>query len=416
MPVPAGVTVLMPTFNRARYIRAALESVLNQTRKPLEIIVIDDGSTDETAAVCAAFGAAVSYVRQDRNQGKSAALNLGLSHARGEFIWVMDDDDIAPREALETLLSPMLRDPELGFTFGQLRKFSQDGDGPLVLAPPERPPVDDGRSLFVRLMEDCFITGQPCALIRKVCFDAIGEIDTSVQVSVDYNILLQIARRFRGADVGAVVLLQRQHNGVRGPAAQQYDADRRCERWAASDKRLLGDLLPRLALPEYLGLPATVGPLSPRETRTALLQKAVIAARKNLWPEAARALNGACALAVDATLSAWERHILQHMLGSRYGIDPFIGDADTQHLIIHATGATPLGGDVRCAIAGRLTYWIGVTFRQRDLARLASTSVALVKLAGWRWPAVAATPVVRRLIPALRDRRPTAPTRVERPA
>src|SRR3954471_14240389 len=95
------VSIVIPTYNRARYLRECLESVLSQTVPPLEVIVIDDGSEDETCSTVAAFGAPVRYVWKE-NGGKPRALNFAIPQVQGEFVWMFDDDDVALPHAIET--------------------------------------------------------------------------------------------------------------------------------------------------------------------------------------------------------------------------------------------------------------------------------------------------------------------------
>jgi glycosyltransferase involved in cell wall biosynthesis len=98
-----NVSVILPTFNRCGLIASSLDSLLNQSYPIAEILVVDDGSTDDTEAVVAAFGDKVRYIRRE-NGGKNAAINTGLRHVTGELIWIMDDDDLAPADALERLV------------------------------------------------------------------------------------------------------------------------------------------------------------------------------------------------------------------------------------------------------------------------------------------------------------------------
>ena len=88
------VSVLMPTFNRGGMLSEALDSVLGQSIPPHQVVVIDDGSTDDTSERVARYGARIDYIRKD-NGGKSSALNLGLTHVTGDYVWVFDDDDVA---------------------------------------------------------------------------------------------------------------------------------------------------------------------------------------------------------------------------------------------------------------------------------------------------------------------------------
>jgi len=376
------VSVLLPTFDRADYLGEAIASVLAQTHAPHEVIVIDDGSTAETAGVCAAFGDAIRYLRNDENRGKSAAINRGLEAATGAFIWVMDDDDLAPPEALATLIAPMARAPHVGFTFGRLLKFSDTSDGRRLFTAGQEPPADL-RPLFVRLMEDCFITGQPCVLYRRGCLDDIGRIDETVLASVDYNILLQIARRHEAVDVGKVVLWQRQHLGARGPARLRYDFQAREGLWKAFDQRLLAALLPGVAPRELVGRKSG-RKLSADEQRRALFQRAVIAGRKDLWEMAVESLSAAMAGFEARELADGDRFILQRMLGSRYGVDALLGDRAVQRRLKDACGPDPLGAQLRLEIASHLPFWIGTALRQGRFERAWLGAVALHEIAGGR--------------------------------
>src|SRR5438093_12571348 len=94
------ISCVVPVFNGERYLAEALESILEQSYRPLEIIVADDGSTDGTRAVVAHYGTQVRYLWQP-NSGPAAARNLGLSAARGEFVAFLDADELGHPEKLE---------------------------------------------------------------------------------------------------------------------------------------------------------------------------------------------------------------------------------------------------------------------------------------------------------------------------
>ena len=99
-PSGSGVTAIIPTYNRSTFLGEALASLLAQTLPPDEIVVVDDGSTDNTAEVVASISSQIVYIRQP-NRGKSAALNLGLQLASNELIYIFDDDDIAAEDCIE---------------------------------------------------------------------------------------------------------------------------------------------------------------------------------------------------------------------------------------------------------------------------------------------------------------------------
>ncbi len=101
-----SVSVIVPTYNRARWLPEAVTSVLRQTHAPLEVLIVDDGSTDDTEAVCASFAAPVRYIRQ-ANAGVSAARNHGVREARGEWIAFLDSDDVWLPAKLEIQLAAL---------------------------------------------------------------------------------------------------------------------------------------------------------------------------------------------------------------------------------------------------------------------------------------------------------------------
>lgn len=102
----SGVSVVVPTYNRAELLRLTLQSVLGQTVAPLEVIVVDDGSTDHTAEVCAEFGNSIRYLLQE-NQRLPAARNTGIRAARGEWIALCDSDDLWQPRKLELQLAAL---------------------------------------------------------------------------------------------------------------------------------------------------------------------------------------------------------------------------------------------------------------------------------------------------------------------
>lgn len=113
---PLDVSVIIPTYNRARLVVEAIESVLHQTAPPREIIVIDDGSTDETPRALESFGNRIISIHQE-NQGVGAARNRGLAMAQGRYLAFLDSDDIWLEFKLELQIAVMERIPEIGFLF-----------------------------------------------------------------------------------------------------------------------------------------------------------------------------------------------------------------------------------------------------------------------------------------------------------
>lgn len=123
---PGLVSVLIPTFNRAYILGKTIESVLAQTYQPLEIIVVDDGSTDETRTLIESFGTRIRYIYQ-KNAGLAAARNMGLAAARGEFIAFQDSDDLWLPWKLQAQVALMRCFPELALIWTDMKAISPDG-------------------------------------------------------------------------------------------------------------------------------------------------------------------------------------------------------------------------------------------------------------------------------------------------
>ncbi len=379
-----SVSVILPTFNRAHLIAASIEALLQQTYPIAEILVVDDGSTDNTEAAVSEYVGRVGYMRQ-ANGGKNAAINAGLRRVQGDLVWIMDDDDLAPPDALERLVAPFIADPSTAISYGALRKFREDpttGERHYEMTFPY--PPEDGRSFFVRVMEDCFITGQPCMLVRRSSYQEIYPLPEKNVISEDYAVLLLLARRWPATRVEGVTLLQRQHDGPRGPAEIRYAAETRNARWCQADTELLGDLLPRLKLGEFVG--RAEGELQdPRERRQALFQKATIAARKKLWPVALEAVRAGVREAPEAPLRDMDQMILGRMLGCRYGLDELFEEPEILDELRGAfSGLAEQRKAVGC-VAGLLPYLVKVALFEGDISKAMGFLRLYLRFVGIAW-------------------------------
>ncbi len=167
------ISVIIPVYNGERYLAEAIESVLAQSCRPLEVIVVDDGSTDGTAAVAGRFASQVHYVQQP-NRGPAAARNRGLEIARGDIICFLDADDLLLKTALETQLSYLDREPGLAIAIGYCQMFrhiTQAGAESQVELYP--------RPILLFIVNSM--------AIRKRVFDRIGPLDESLPQSEDLD-------------------------------------------------------------------------------------------------------------------------------------------------------------------------------------------------------------------------------------
>ncbi len=124
--IPNLVSVVIPTYNRAGQVTATVASALSQTYSPIEVIVVDDGSTDDTEAAVQAFGRQVVYVKQ-ANEGVASARNRGMAEARGEFIALLDSDDVWYPWKIELQVATLQRRPDVGMVWTDMDTVDDDG-------------------------------------------------------------------------------------------------------------------------------------------------------------------------------------------------------------------------------------------------------------------------------------------------
>lgn len=160
----ATVSVIIPAFDVADYLGECIESVLGQTRPPHEVIVVDDGSTDDTAAVAVSFGSSIRLVRQERT-GANPARNRGVRESSGAFLAFQDADDIWEPTKLERQLAAFESTPHVDLVFGMVTQFRS----------PELPEE------LVHLPEGADVPAighhSGAMLLRRSTFDEIGWFD-----------------------------------------------------------------------------------------------------------------------------------------------------------------------------------------------------------------------------------------------
>lgn len=199
------VTVVIPCYNQAGYLREAIESVRTQTYRGIEIIVVDDGSTDATAAVAGSYPD-VRLLRQS-NAGLSAARNAGLHVGRGQYVVFLDADDRLLPDALRDGLESLARHPEAAFTSGHFRYIRADGSTQQVFAqePLECPPYEG-------MLRGNYIGMHSTVMFRRAIFDDVGAFDTSLRSCEDYDLYMRITRRHPVARHDRLVAEYRRHD------------------------------------------------------------------------------------------------------------------------------------------------------------------------------------------------------------
>jgi len=201
-----SVSVIIPCYKHACFLADAIESVLAQSYPHLEVIVVDDGSPDDTSDVASRYPR-VRCIRQE-NQGLSAARNTGIRESEGEFLVFLDADDRLTPKALESGVQQLRQCPSAAFVAGKHRHISIDGSPRPTM---QKPHID--RDHYVELLRATYI-GIACpatVMYRRAVFDDVHGFDTTVNAASDYDLYLRIARKFAISFHTDIVAEYRQH-------------------------------------------------------------------------------------------------------------------------------------------------------------------------------------------------------------
>jgi glycosyltransferase involved in cell wall biosynthesis len=218
--VQLSVSVVIPNYNYARFVGQAIESALSQSVKPLEVIVVDNGSTDHSLEVLRAFGDRIRLIAQ-QNRGQSGARNAGIEAARGELVAFLDADDVWLPRKLERQL-PLFDRAEVGLVYGGY-----------VLADAElkdretRIPKLRGRLLkqFASGPGAVITGGESTAVVRKACFERIGLFDPELSISAGWDIYRRISGLYEIELVPEPLMKYRQHGSNASGRVDIYEHD-----------------------------------------------------------------------------------------------------------------------------------------------------------------------------------------------
>jgi glycosyltransferase involved in cell wall biosynthesis len=179
------VTVIIPCYKQARLLSEAVESALGQTEPPSEVIVVDDGSPDDTASVAATFGDRIRYLRQ-ANAGVCAARNTGLAASTGRFVVFLDADDVLAANFVERSLAALEAQPEGTIACSGWRAVTTSGR---VLF--ERAPVEWRADAFHQLLSGN-VAPPCCWLVPRATLDRVGAFDSALSTShEDWDVWLR---------------------------------------------------------------------------------------------------------------------------------------------------------------------------------------------------------------------------------
>lgn len=192
------VSVVVPAHNAGSYLRECIESVVSQDYSPLELIVVDDGSTDDTPNILSEYAHRICAIKQE-NSGAAAARNNGMARAAGKYIAFLDSDDVWLPGKLRQQVAVLEDDPAVGLVCSRWRCWYPDESGSYPPhdkeAAPRREEAAPGKSgwLYTDLLKGC-IVWTSTVVIRREVVDAVGGFDPELRRGQDYDYWLRVSR------------------------------------------------------------------------------------------------------------------------------------------------------------------------------------------------------------------------------
>lgn len=200
------VSVLMPVYNGEQFLREAIESILKQTFGDFEFLIIDDGSTDNSADIVQSYNdRRIRLLSNEQNAGITESLNRGIMEAKGEFICRMDADDVSLPERLETQLNYLEENRDVVMTGTWTIRIDEQGHRQEV----EQYPVRHQEILRTIFVHNPFAHGT--MMLRRNIVQQVGTYDARFLHNEDYDLWLRIAARYTTANIPEPLVLRRVH-------------------------------------------------------------------------------------------------------------------------------------------------------------------------------------------------------------
>jgi glycosyltransferase involved in cell wall biosynthesis len=182
------VSVIIPVYNSRDYIEKCISSVINQTYPNKEIIVVDDGSIDETVEICNRYRSWITIIQQ-KNSGRGAARNTGCKYAKGEYIAFLDHDDLLLQGSIEERVNFLEGRKDVGWVFSDAIEFDKDKDLRLFLN--QFPWLDLEQDNFIQLLKGCFPLTST-VMIRSSLFRKVGGFNPNLNRGEDIELFMRL--------------------------------------------------------------------------------------------------------------------------------------------------------------------------------------------------------------------------------
>jgi glycosyltransferase involved in cell wall biosynthesis len=207
----ARISVLIPAFNRVAYIRETVESVINQDYPNIELIVVDDGSTDGTYEILCEYeskGRLRVLTHPKRvNRGQSAALNLGLRASSGTYIAVLDSDDLFLPGKLSSQVDYLDSHPDVGLVYGMGEAVDEKGNWLYDIDSTDHFEPNDPSAVLL----DCYFLLPQNALVRRSVYEQVGEFEEGFLAAQDHDMLIRMAEKAKFGFMPAKFFQYRRH-------------------------------------------------------------------------------------------------------------------------------------------------------------------------------------------------------------
>lgn len=203
------VSVIIPLYNRVDYIGGTIKSVTEQTYEQVEIIVVDDGSNDGSFELVSELDVTLLTHEGRINLGQSAALNVGLKQCRGEFVAILDSDDLFETDKLTIQVDYLNRHPDVDIVYGNGTAIDAD-DQPLyeITSKFDQDPSDPNEILM-----DCYFLLPQNSLVRRSAYLKAGLFNESLRAAQDHDMLIRLAEVGKVENIQDKVFKYRKHDG-----------------------------------------------------------------------------------------------------------------------------------------------------------------------------------------------------------
>jgi glycosyltransferase involved in cell wall biosynthesis len=184
------VSVVIPCFNSSKYIESTINSVLDQTYQSIEIILVDDGSTDKTYELLSKYKKWAVILRHPdgANRGQACSVNFGLSKASGQYISILNHDDLWREDNVQLQVTKLKNEPGVGLVYSNGYAIDENGKHLYTIFPPDHKEENS----YGKLLMQCYLPSPSAYMIRRTAWDAVGGFDPKMALATDHDLVLRI--------------------------------------------------------------------------------------------------------------------------------------------------------------------------------------------------------------------------------